>query len=238
MPQAVLLNNVDHKDLRIITRRGAGYGDDVSIALTFPAEFIQIQAHYPIVFRRSQDGSGFDALALLGFTQGENLFLGADGWDASYLPLVMQRQPFLIGVAGDELTVHVHIDSPRISNRRDEGEAVFLEHGSPTPFMERVNSILHAIHQGLHGMPAFIATLLEYDLLEPFVLDIELNDGSQIRLDGFYTIKEKALNALDAGALGTLHRAGYLQAIYMVLASMGKFRDLIDRKNRSHAERR
>ena len=242
MPQAVSLNNVDHKDLRIITRRGAEYGDDVSVVATFPAEFIQIQAHYPIVFRKTQDGSGFEAFALLGFTPGENLFLEADGWNAGYVPLVIQRQPFLIGVADDQLTVHVHIDSPRVSKRPDEGEAVFLEYGSPTPFMERVNSILYAIHQGLHGMPAFIAMLLQYDLLEPFVFEIELDDGSQSRLEGFFTIKEKTLNALDATALDTLHRAGYLQAIYMALASMGKFRDLIERKNqrkkRLHAERR
>src|SRR6185437_6339382 len=163
MPQAVLLNNVEHKDLRVITRHGAQYGDDVSIAATFPAEFIQIQAHYPIVFRRGQDGSGFDAFALLGFTPGENLFLGAEGWDVPYVPLVIQRQPFLIGVAGEDLTVHVHIDSPRISHNKDEGEAVFLEYGSPTPFMERMNSVLFAIHQGFHGLPAFVSALLQYD---------------------------------------------------------------------------
>jgi hypothetical protein len=238
MPQAILLNNVDHKDLRIITKRGAKYGDDVSIAATFPAEFIQIQAHYPIVFRREQDGPGFDAFALLGFVPGENLFLGADGWEATYVPLVIQRQPFLIGVAGDELTVHIHIDSPRVSTKQGEGEAVFLPYGSPAPFMERMNSTLLAIHQGLRGMPAFIAMLREHDLLEPFVFEIELDDGSQNRLEGFYTIKEKTLNALNGGALDTLHRAGYLQAIYMVLASMGNFRALIERKNRLHARRR
>lgn len=234
MPQALLLNNVDHKDLRIITQRGAQYGDDVSLAATFPAEFVQIQAHYPIVFRKTQDGMGFDALALFGLAPGENLFLGPNGWDATYIPLVLQRQPFLIGVAGDELTVHVHIDSPRISTTPGEGEAVFLEYGGPTPFLERMNSILLAIHQGLHGMPAFVAMLLERDLLEPFVFDIELNDGSKNRLDGFYTIKESTLNALDGNALGALHRAGYLQAIYMVLASMANFRALIERKNRLH----
>ena len=231
MPQAISLNNVDHKDLRVITRRGAAYGDDVSFAVTYPGEFIQIQAHYPIVFRKTEDGLSFDALALFGFAPGENLFLGPDGWDATYVPLVIQRQPFLIGVADEALTVHVHVDSPRISTVQDDGEALFLEHGSPTPFLERMNSILFAIHQGLHGMPAFISMLLEYDLLEGFVFEIQLDDGSQTRIDGFYTIKEKTLNALDGGALEALHRAGYLQAIYMVLASMGNFRALIERKN-------
>ena len=240
MPQAVSLNNVDHKHLRIITRRGAEFGDAVSIALTFPSEFIQIQAHYPIVFRKNQDGPEFDALALLGLAPGENLFLGSDigqdGWDAGYVPLTLQRQPFLIGGSADQPTVHVHIDSPRISSN-NEGEAVFMEHGSPTPYMERVNAILAAIHQGLQSMPAFTAMLREFDLLEPFVFEIELDDGSKNRLDGFYTIKETSLNALGAEALAALHRAGYLQAIYMVLASMAKFRALIDRRKRRDAGR-
>ena len=235
MPKAILLNNVDHKDLRIISKRAAEYGDNVMFANTFPAEFRQLQAHYPIVFRKTQDGLTFEALALFGFQANENLFLGSDGWDASYVPLAIERQPFLIGVAGEALTIHIHPDSPRISAKQDEGEAVFLAHGSPTPFLERMNSTLLAIHQGLQGMPAFIAALLELGLLESFVFDIELDDGSQNRLDGFYTINEEKLSALDGDALASLHRAGHLQAIYMVIASLWNFRALIDRKNRGHA---
>ena len=232
MPEAVLLNNVSHKDLRIINKRGAEYGDDVIIVNTFPAEFPHIQAHYPIVFRKTQDGLTYDAFALFGFVPGENLFLGPDGWDASYVPLVVQRQPFLIGVSGEELTVHVAMDSPRISKSPDEGEAVFLTHGSPTDFMERMNSTLLAIHHGVQSMPAFIAALLAHDLLESFVADIEFDDGAKYRLDGFYTIKAAKLNALNGQALEALHRAGYLEAIYMVIASMANLRKLIERKNR------
>jgi hypothetical protein len=64
------------------------------------------------------------------------------------------------------------------------------------------------------------------------VLDIELNDGSQNRLAGFYTINEERLAALTARPAGRLHEAGYLQAIYMAVASLSQFRVLIDRKNR------
>ena len=237
MPKAVLLNNVDHKDLRIITRRAAEYGDDAIIVSTFPSEFIHIQAHYPIVFRKTQEGLSFEAFALLGFVPGENLFLGPEGWSVNYVPLAIQRQPFLIGVAGDELTVHVQLDSPRIATNPAEGEAVFLTHGSPTPFLERINSTLLAIHQGVQAMPDFIAALLQHELLEAFAVDAELEDGSKHRLDGFYTINENRLNALSGASLAALQGAGYLQPVYMVIASMVNFRDLIERKNRLHARR-
>ncbi|MGZ3181938.1 MAG: SapC family protein [Telluria sp.] len=230
----VQLNNVDHKDLRVITQRAARYGDNVHCALTFPAEFRNIQAHYPIVFRKTADGAGFDALALLGFQEGENLFLNdASGWEAPYVPMTIERQPFFIGRNGEEMMVHVDMDSPRIS--RESGEAVFLPYGGNSDYLEKMNSTLLTIHQGLQGAVPFASTLVSLELLEPFVLDVELNDGSQNRLMGFYTINEDRLAALDGATLQDLSRRGYLQAIYMVLASLSHFRDLIDRKNRHHA---
>ncbi len=233
MPHHVLLNNVDHKDVRVINRRGASFGDDVMLAITFPAEFRDLQAHYPIVFRKTPDGTGFEPVALFGFQDRENLFLGPKGWDASYVPLAIERQPFLIGITGGEPLVHIDMESPRVS--RADGEAIFLAHGGNTEFLENVNSTLLSIYQGVQATPPFIAALLEHAMLESFVVDIELEDGSQNRLAGFYTINEDKLNALGPDALGRLHQTGYLQAIYMVLASLSNFRALIDRKNRSHA---
>ena len=100
MSHPVLLNNIDHKDLRVVTARGAAYGDNVMSALTFPDEFRTLQAHYPIVFRKLDDGTGFEPLALFGFQEGENLFLEDGRWDAFDLPLTVERQPFMIGVDG------------------------------------------------------------------------------------------------------------------------------------------
>ena len=37
MTKPVLLSNVEHRDLRVITRRGAAYGDDVMAAMTLNA---------------------------------------------------------------------------------------------------------------------------------------------------------------------------------------------------------
>jgi hypothetical protein len=232
MPNPVLLNNIDHQNMRIIGERSARYGDSVMYTLALPSEFRDLQAHYPIVFRKTDDGTAFESVALFGFQDGENLFLQDTGWDASYIPFTIERQPFLIGVAGPELMVHVDLDNPRIST--DQGEALFLPHGGTTEYLERMNSLLLAIHQGVQSMPPFIATLLELELLESFVLDVELNNGAQHRLIGFYTINEDKLNALDGATLHRLHRAGYLQAIYMALASLSNFRALTERKNRLH----
>ena len=236
MSNHVLLNNVDHKDLRVVTRRGAELGDSVMLAITFPSEFRDLQAHYPIVFRKTPDGTSFEPVVLFGFQEGENLFLNEKGWDATYVPLAIERQPFLIGIGADGPMVHVDMSSPRVG--KDEGEAIFLPHGGNTEFLENVNSTLLAIYEGVQSTPVFIGALLEHSLLESFVFDIELNDGSQHRMSGLYTINEDKLAALDGNALARLHQGGHLQAIYMAMASLSNFRALIDRKNRAHAGHR
>lgn len=235
MANNALLNNIDHKDLRIITARGANYGDDVMLALTFPTEFRDIQAHYPIVFRKTPEGE-FQPLALFGFKDRQNLFLTPRGWDAGHVPLMIERLPFLIGRADQQLMIHVDLDSPRVS--RTDGEALFLAHGGITPFLERMNSVLLAIHQGIESTPPFIAAMLAHDLLESFVFDITLANGSQNRLTGFYAIHEERLATLGGAALEALSRAGHLQAAYMAVASLSNFRDLIERQNRSDAGHR
>ncbi|MYM28648.1 peptidase [Duganella sp. CY15W] len=229
MAHPVLLNNLEHRELRVITRRGAALGDQLMSVPTFPSEFRDVQACYPIVFRKTTDGLGFEPIALFGFEDGENLFLRGERWDAPYIPLLHDRQPFLIGVSGEELMVNVDLEHPRVS--RSEGVEVFKPHGGSTEFLEQANSMLLAIHQGLQGTPGLVAALLEHELLESFVLDVELNDGSQNRLVGFYTINEDRLQALSGEAIVKLHQAGHLQAIYLVIASLSNFRMLIDRKN-------
>src|SRR3546814_15631707 len=78
---AVLLNNIDHRDLRVDARRGARFGDRVMSSVTFPAEFRSVQAHYPIVFRATGDDS-FQPIALFGLRDGEGseeLRVGKEG---------------------------------------------------------------------------------------------------------------------------------------------------------------
>jgi hypothetical protein len=236
MSNHVLLNNVDHKDLRVITTRSAEYGDNVMLAATFPAEFRNLQAHYPIVFRKNAQGQ-FEPVALLGFKDGQNLFLTRQGWDAAYIPMTLERLPFLIGFSSDrEPMMHIDLDHPRVS--RTQGEPIFREFGGNTEFLERMSSLLLAIHQNLGATEHFIGALLQHDLLESFVLDIQLNDGSQNRLAGFYTIKEERLLDLNGATLERLNRAGHLQAIYMAIASLSHFRALIERVNKLHAGER
>jgi len=235
MANPVLLNNIEHKDLRIITRHGSDLDESHPFVPTFPAEFRLLQAHYPIIFRKESEDAPFEPIALFGFEANENLFLSENSWDAATLPLLVDRLPFLIGRNGDELMIHIDLDSPRIS--KTEGEPIFLEHGGMSPYLENVNQMLVTVHHGMQSNAAFIETLVKHELIESFSLDVTLDDGSQNRLSGFYTINEERLEALDPAVVGELHKAGFLAPIYYQLASLSNFRALIDRKNARRAAR-
>ena len=167
----------------------------------------------------------------------ENLFLSDSGWDATYIPMSIRREPFLIGLqhsmdggGGEpEPVIHVNMDRPRVSE--SDGEPVFLPHGGISPFLEQTNSILNTINEGYAVHQLFIKELVEHKLLEPFAIDIQLNDGSQNRLMGFHTINEDVLFELDGDVLASLNEKGFLLPIYMAVASLSNIRELIDRKN-------
>lgn len=237
MSQHKILNPTDHGQLRIHTEAGAEYGDSVMACLTMPAEFREVQAHYPIVFRRDAETGKLAALALFGFEAGENLFLNGSTWDARYKPMAHAVQPFLIGRAADEGAppqVHIDLAHVRVSNS-GEGMRVFDDAGTATPYLEAVANMLGDLDYSWHESAAFFTALEAYELVEPFSLEVTLDDGSLQTLVGFQTIHEERLASLDGEALSALMAEGHLARIYMVLASLAQFGNLVARKNRRNA---
>ena len=108
---------------------------------------------------------------------------------------------------------------------------VFDDDGRPTPYLEMIATQLGDLDHGYRKMPDFFRALDRLDLLEPFTLEVPLDDGSRHSLVGYHAVAEERLAALDAPALGDLHAHGYLLPIYMAMASLSRFGELVARKN-------
>jgi hypothetical protein len=237
MANHVLLNNIEHKDLKISAERSTQMGDNVWYAQTFPMEFRSAQAHYPIMFQKDGNTGQFMPVTLFGFKNEENLFLKDGKWDCSYIPMSIQRLPFYIGfqenvdngIAEKKRVITMDMDSPKINTVN--GNALFFEFGGNSDYLEHIANVLETLHLGLEENNDFIEALTTCELLESVTLDIELNDGSKNQLIGFYTINEDKLNDLSQALLSRLHQAGFLQAIYMVIASQSHINKLVTRKN-------
>ncbi|ADG11709.1 peptide ABC transporter permease [Caulobacter segnis] len=234
----VLLNNVDHADLRVIAGHGAAFGDAINQTLILPTEFEAAQREYPILIRKDAAGA-YQAVVLLGLDRDENLFLDETGWNARYVPAVQRRGPFSIALQRDALgaeprpMIHVDLDHPRIS--REEGEPLFLPAGGNAPYLQGVSIALGQIHDGLEIAGPMFAFFDELGLIEPIDVEIKLDDGTSYALPDVFTLAPDRLAAVTGEPLEKLHQSGLLRAAHWIIASMGNIEDLIARKARRRA---
>jgi hypothetical protein len=241
MPNHAVLDNVTHKNLRVRMQAGPAFGDNIGTVLTFPTEFVELQREYPIFFRRDQNGE-FYSVALLGFAKDENLYLDGERWDAQYLPGMVARGPFLIGFQerqeGSELrrepVIHVDLDHPRVNET--EGERVFLEQGGHSPYLQRVTRVLSALNEGFGISKAMFAAFTELELIAPVEVEVKITGSEPLNLQGFFSLNREKLAGLAGESLVKLHRAGFLQVAYLVLASHANLNQLIERKVRKVAQ--
>lgn len=238
MAKHVMLNNIAHKDLRVITRYGAELGDSVGTVPTYPTEYGDVQREYPIFFRKDPSTGEYQSVALLGFEKNENLFLEEGQWNASYVPGIVARGPFLIGfqeqqIEGElrkEPVIHVDLDHPRIS--RTEGQPVFLPQGGNSPYLDHVTAVLRGIRDGIEINKAMFAAFTELDLIEPVKVEIKLSAEEGYSLVGLHTINREKLAALDGSSLEKLNKSGFLQGAFLVIASMNNVKKLMGMKQR------
>jgi len=235
----VLLNNVDHADLRVAIRAGAEYGDAANQMPIFPSEFEEAQRAFPIVFR--PEGDHMQAYALLGLDRDENLFLDGAGWTSAYVPAFQRRGPFsiAIGRAGpdaiepDEPMIHVDLDDPRIG--APDGLPVFREHGGNAPLLDHAADALRTIYQGMESGPAIYTAWRDAGLLRTITLEISLDDATTYALPDLMVVDRQALADLSGTALEALHRRGLLEGAILAAVSLGNVQRLIELKTRKRA---
>lgn len=230
----VLLNNIDHQDLRLITRGGREFGDSVNQVLVFPTEFELAQREFPIIFRPDGDGR-LRPVALLGLDRDENLFLGSDDtWQCDYVPALLQSGPFAIASAGanngdPDLQVLIDPDHPRLS--RTDGAPLFLEHGGNAPVLDKLLGVLRAAYLGHQLLDPLVVALNTAGLLRPFDLHLQVGPDRAYAISDAQTIDRERLASLMAEDLAALHHGGFLQSAFMIAASLGNLQRLVDRKS-------
>lgn len=235
MAQYELLNNIVHKDLRIVTRRGVAFGDAIGGCAVYPTEFNELQKYYPIFFQTSEDGSWL-TVALFGFEANENLFLSGEQWRVPYIPAVIEREPFVIGMqqrsSGDpEPVVHVDLDSPRVA-KDGGGELVFLPYGGNTPFLDRMANVLSLVHEGVAEAERMLSEFTRLDLIEKITLEVEFSNGTHYKNSRYATVSKEKLLKLPDAEVAALHRSGLLRYAYLIIGSISNIQHMVDIKNR------
>ncbi len=239
MANFVMLNNVQHFNLRAKNRYSAACGDNSAAVMTFPTEFADIQREYPIVFAKDSATGAYQAVALLGVQAEENLFLNetasvGSGWVGNYVPAIVARGPFIIGMPDDgdmdsAPVVFVDLESSKVSE--SEGEALFLPMGGSSPYLDRIVRMLGVIQQGKAIGDLMYAQFDALNLFELVTIDAELSNGEKYRIENYYTINQERLANLNGSELEMLNRSGFLHGAFLVISSLSNVQKLIDIKN-------
>ena len=112
-------------------RASAAYGDNRRFVQVIVNEFPTARPLPDPVFQGPETGE-FYCGAMLGFDEGENLFL--EEWQDRefYRPLGLQRGPFY--AHGPDLAID--LDDPRVG--AEDGKALFTDQGQPTRYLQRI----------------------------------------------------------------------------------------------------
>jgi SapC len=225
MTQIVPLNKETHRALTVDGRASAAYGDNKRFVQVIVKEFPQLVVHYPILFSKDPETGQLYCGAMLGFDEGENLFLEQWAEREFYRPLSLQRGPFY--AHGPELAVD--LDHPRVGAQG--GQPLFTEHGEPSRYLKSILWAFQDLKPGAEMTQLFIARLLELKLIEPIDVEVEFDDGAMRNCVGLYTINQDVLARLPDEAVVELFRRGYMRLIHLMIASLKQIPVLARKKN-------
>jgi hypothetical protein len=225
MTNIVALNSGAHRNLRVQTEASATFGDNQRYIQVVVTEFPLLVPYYPILLSKDIETGAFFCGAMLGIDEGENLFLKEGGGHEGYRPLNLQRMPFY--VSGDDLAID--LDHTRVAI--DKGNSLFNDQGEATPYLESIKAAFQELKPGMEMTKRFIEALLRFDLLEPVDVVLGFDDGTKRNLQDLYTVNQDALRKLPDAAVLELFRRGYLQLIYVLIASLKQIPVLAQKKN-------
>jgi hypothetical protein len=223
MTNLTVLNSEIHRGLKVQAGPAARFGDSQRFVPVILGEFPFLAVHYPILLTKDSNTGAFFVGGMLGFDEGENLFLHTGGMK-TYRPLNLQRGPFF--TAGSDLAID--LDNPRVG---DEGTPLFTRTGEPTRYLQSIMALFRDLTRGVELTKAFVETLVKLKLVEPVDIAASFDDGTRRTLTGLYTINRDTLRALDDATVLDLFRKDYMQLIYLMIASLKQVPVLARMKN-------
>lgn len=226
MTNIVPLNSEIHRSLRIKTGAEACRFENERFVPVVIGEFEQLVTHCPIILTKNAQTGQFVVGALLGFEEGENLFADDPVRFDEFRPLNLRRLPFYV-IGSD---VGIDLESPRLTDRG--GERVFGDDGNPGPLLKEVMVHFRELNASADPTRTFVRALASKKLIEPIDLQLSFDDGRSIAVEDVFTVNRDALHELPDAEILELFRAGYLQLIHYMIASLRHIALLADKKNR------
>ena len=235
----VTINKDIHAKLRVKPNVDFAHAKELNLAAVMITELSAAAANFPLVFIQHPETKVIRPVAMFGLRPGENYFYGMDGWDATYVPLLVQRHPFLIGANDadpDSKTLTMCLDrtSPFLSET--DGIALFDESGNATDFLNNRNQLLTEIFEGERITEQFTRKIMEMELLKPFEILLQGMDSQTRKVTGLMTFDDQKLRQLTDAQVLELNKLDFLAACYVIYGSLFQIHRMMQIRNRKLVE--
>jgi hypothetical protein len=195
-------------------------------------EFALLQRHYPIVF---SVGDQPVPLALMGLSEGVNVFLDNDGKlqdKMTYVPAYMRRYPFLLARVrpdSDELSLCFDPTAGAVGNFKD-GDPLFTD-DKPSEATKAILQFCEQFETAGQRTGAFMEELKKSGLLMDGEVAIQPEGADKPFLyRGFQMVDEEKLRELRGDELRKMNQSGMLPLIYAHLFSLPQIREVFSRQ--------
>jgi hypothetical protein len=230
--QPVALDRNDHRGLKLdLPIKDLSFTARLNGLFVPVTEFSDVCREYPIVFvRTGADAQGtpeFAPIAMLGMTQNDNLYLGADQrWRADYVPVMLRTYPFCIGRLDDQkFAICLDMAWPGVG--KDKGLPLFTPEGEATELTSSAIQQLEKLEADIQRTRAVCATLHKLGALKSMRFDATTAAGRKHSVDGFFSVDVDVMQNLPDNTVGELHRNGLLGMVQLHWASMNGMRRLV-----------
>ncbi len=228
-----------HGKLKVKPNPGFVHAKDRNLVAVSVSELGISSGNFPLVFVQEPSDKRYVLMAMLGLKSGENIFYGPDFWESTYIPMAVQRHPFIVGIDDRvqdtlELATCVEINSAYLNDK--EGLPLFTDDGQETDTLRSAHQMLRRMFETGKYTEQFIATLQQLDLIMPFEISLKQQRGELAKLTGLFTIDENKLKALSAEQLKDLQTREFLAPCHLMLVSLYQLSQLIRMRNRKGGE--
>ena len=192
-----VLNKIQHKNKSVAEVSDFLYSKNLINAPIALSEFFEACKNYPIFFAKDKDNKWFSP-ALLGYKEGENLFVDKKGkWkELHYIPAFIRGFPFILVNQENKKEMVVSIDSEYLDEKKSS-KKLFDENGNNSEFLNGAINFLNQYYTDSLSANEFIKQLETWELLEEKVVNITNSKKEKFTLGGFFIVNEEKLKHLS-----------------------------------------
>ncbi|MEL7024164.1 MAG: SapC family protein [Pseudomonadota bacterium] len=225
------LNFEQHGKLRASNECATRFASKQHVITMRANEIGHASASMPVFINRNHHTGRWTLSAVTSFLPEGNLFVGKDGWQATWIPILVQCHPIYLMAADDEKGYAVGIDPEGGDFTEGDGEPLYLESGEPSDYLKRVTALLEDDIRQAALTQKFLTDIESRGLLKPVDITLDFIGREPQTITGLHTIDEDKLRTLDGDALVTLNQSNFLILMHAMLTSLNQINGLVRRHN-------